>query len=272
VIEQNGVWAITEAGNELSLVARFEEYSFSWLEPFSPSGAADAILASMGKGSSSAEIDADWWCLSFGKSENGRGKYSISFHEYAAEKALGNHFIVVKAIIDIWLPIALASKDLPAFMFDMRMFRHFDAMEDLIDWAQNEDTEEERQFAASTNHSASVSALQNESGLALLDDPTFKNCVQIAKELARNSGKSELTAALLLCALSLVENSTLSLSKANVEAIQALAGKIGIKLTKPLNSGEDVKMPLDAQLRKLISIHQKSTMASFSLELLKTIS
>lgn len=273
VIEQNGLWAITVPGGEFELVARFEDYEIFDLQNFSPERVIDAILAegNISSDEQVAKIDDRWLCFSLGDDVHGAKKYAISFHEYVPEDDLGNHLIVIKAMIDVWFLYVIASKGAPAFHFDLCIFKDFDRLDSVIDWAISEDTVEEKEFAASANPSVSTSTIM-QSEIDLLENPEFRQLVSIAKRIAQRSGKTELTPLLLLCGLATIDDLSVKLTLENISIIKELARQKGISFDEPGGGGLETKMPVGDTLKTLIAAHKKSSLSVFSLALLKTIS
>lgn len=273
VIEQNGLWAITKDGRELELVARFEDYETFDLQNLVPESVVDAILSRRDSqfDEHSAAESQNWLCLSLGNGNRGASKYQISFFEYMPNDGLGNHLIVIKAMLDVWFPHVLASKDEAAFLFDLRTFKHFSNLDSVIDWSIAEDTEEEKQFASSVASSVrSASIMKAEADLQ--DNYEFHKIVSIAKKIAIRSGKTELTPLLLLCGLASTDELSVQLTQDNVAKIEELAQSNGIMIGDIDEEEAPIKLPVEDTLRKLIAAHKKASLSVFSLALLKTIS
>jgi len=273
VIEQNGIWAITDPDAEFELVANFENYKTITLDNYSPGDLANHFLSIVKKTKKTAIQNSNWLALSVGKEASGLEKYQLSFHEYLVDRELGNLFIVTKAIIDVWMPHVIASISRPAFSFDTRMFKHFDKIQDVIEWAVSNDTDEEKEVA-NYDISAGIEAFDSsnsDASVPLLDNPEFKTILGAAKAIAKASGGAELKILHFLCAFTLEKDDKVQFTDERVNQIIDLAKDNGIVLDniKPAVNGETI--PVEPELKRVIAKCKLKGLPKFALELLATL-
>jgi nephrocystin-3 len=104
-------------------------------------------------------------------------------------------------------------------------------------------------------------ALAATSHTRLIEDGKFKELVSIAKQIARHSGKAELS--LLLIAYALVVWNNDDLPDASREKLESLARGVAITMGPSDDKPSNDKMPLDDELREMIAQHKSSTFAEF---------
>jgi nephrocystin-3 len=104
------------------------------------------------------------------------------------------------------------------------------------------------------------------SNFKLLEDDQFQELVSIAKQIARRSGKAQLSLLLIACALVVWEN--LDLPDASREKLESLARGVAITMGPADDKPSSDKMPIDGELREMIARHKSSTFAEFVTALL----
>lgn len=269
VLEQNGIWGVTGSDKKFELISNFEHYSNISLYAYSPDEIVDAIL---GKPIENKE----WLALSFGNASYGAKAFQLTFNEYEGLEQIGFHFIVMKAMIDVWMPIVEKSRGAPAFTFENDMFIDFTCIESVILWAKNIREEEiNKEIIQDQNLGLATLVNQDENKLPLLERPDFLSILARAKHIAKLSNIEILTPLVFLCAILSIQQTNADFYidfPMNKKKLITDAAKLeNITITITNDEVIEDKFTLSSELKNIIALNKNSPTHIFVLSLLKNL-
>lgn len=276
LLGQSGIYALTELGsNKFELICNIDSFP-NYIFSDQDLSTLTSELHKNGIISASNENHESSWKTIFFHNQNEENTKNFNIYSEKSYDFISLYNLVVfSAMLDVWSPVVNVSRNLTAFHFSEKMFRDFESMKEIVEWARNEMTMDEIEHSShfDVNLKEFIDENKISSESKITDNQYFLSALEFAKGIAIKSKRTEIDQLVFLCGvyLSSEKENYIKFTGPNIKFLRQKA--IDNQLSIDIDTGYsgELKFKLEKSFYNVVKKHIRGDFSDLVSDILKNL-